>query len=104
MMVQLLDGLEAAELSVTWVNVKEGIPGKQRKPPDVVVLDADSVGMNVVEATKLWRTNDPAPAIVMVGPASAAAEKTAASAGIPLHRKPLDVNLLGPALARAADA
>ena len=103
MMVQLLDGLEAAEHRVTWVNVKEGIPGKQRQPPEVVVLDADSVGMNVVEATRLWRTTDPAPAIVMVGPATAAAERTAAAAGVPLHRKPLDVTRLGPALAHAAE-
>jgi tetratricopeptide (TPR) repeat protein len=103
MMVQLLDGLEAADLAVTWVNVKEGIPGKQRKPPEVVVLDADAVGMNVVEAARLWRATDPAPAIAMVGPATAAAERTAAAAGVPLHRKPLDVNRLGPALAHAAE-
>jgi CheY-like chemotaxis protein/tetratricopeptide (TPR) repeat protein len=103
MMVQLLDGLEAAEHRVTWVNVKEGVPARQKKPPDVVVLDHDSVGMNVVEAAKVWRATDPAPAIVVVGGATPAAEKVAQAASATLHKKPLDAAALGAALARAAE-
>ncbi len=103
-MVQLLDGLEAADLEVTWVNVKEGVPAKQKRTPDVVVLDADSVGMNLVEMARTWKATDPAPAIAAVGHPGANTERAAAAAGATLHRKPLDVTVLGPALARAAEA
>jgi CheY-like chemotaxis protein len=101
MMVQLLDGLEAADLTVTWINLKEGVPGRQRKPPDVVVLDGDSIGMNLVEAARTWRATDPPPAVVMVGK-HATAERAAQTAGVPIFKKPLDAEVLGPALARAA--
>ena len=102
MMVQLLDGLEAAGLTVTWINLKEGVPGKQRTPPDVVVLDGDSVGMALVDAARSWKATDPAPAIVMVGH-QASAERAAQAAGVPLFKKPLDAAVLGPALAHAAE-
>ncbi len=102
MMVQLLDGLEAAGHAVTWDNVKDGVPGKQRKPPDVVVLDGDSPGMNLVDAARTWKATDPAPAIVMVGQ-HATTERAATMAGVPLHKKPLDAAVLGPALLRAAE-
>jgi CheY-like chemotaxis protein len=101
MMVQVLDGLEAAGLRISWVGPGDAVPGKPKIPPEVVVLDGDTHGINLVELIKQWRAVDPAPAMVALG-SSATAERAAAKEQVPFTRKPFDPRVLGPAIGRAA--
>lgn len=101
-MVQLADELERAALTVVWRPPREADPARQSRVPDVVVLDAEAHGASVVDAARLWRALDPAPALVVWGE-SPGAEQAAARLGVPCLGKRTDGAALGAKLKRAAE-
>jgi len=100
--VLLVETLERAGHQVAWKAAQAAMPDPRAEPPDVLVIDGDTPGLNLGAMIPAWRRLEAPPALLLLG-GTPASTQAAARFKVPLLSKPVDTAALPASIAQAAE-